>query len=202
VIIFALLAAISKILHLNTAIELKLMKGIRARNAEAFSELYDLYSGLLYGLILSIVKKRAEAEDLLHELFLQVWEKPYSLDTDKDHVYGWLTALARQMAIAHIRSRKPGSPNREINMPVVTGQASEDVPKRLDSTIIPARRDVLEQALQEIPEDQRLVIERAYYHGYTREELALLLDISPEIIGKQMHRGMIKLKNRLQCYIS
>lgn len=189
-------------LHLNAAKELKLMKRIQARDTEALSELYDLYSRLLFGLILSVVKKRTEAEDLLQEVFVQIWEKAPAFDADKGNVYGWVTTLTRHKAIDRIRSRNYKSQVREANELEPARLDGDGFSDPLDATIMAERAELLKKALQEIPEEQRQVIEIAYYNGFTQAELSEHLDIPLGTVKTRMRQGMIKLKNLLQRYIS
>ncbi|MDZ7772129.1 MAG: sigma-70 family RNA polymerase sigma factor [Balneolaceae bacterium] len=124
-----------------------------------------MYKGLLFGMILSVVGDREEAEDLLQEVFLRIWEKASSFDESRGNVYSWVVTLARNRAIDRIRSkgyktREKQSQvlNDEERGPTLEGQARDP----LTSTIYADRAEAVTKALREIPDEQRKVIEIAY----------------------------------------
>lgn len=201
--IFTLLATIGKITHGNSDDEVQLMKRIKARDEDALEELYDLYKRLLFGMILSIVKKREEAEDVLQEVFVKIWNKADSFNEDRGNVYSWIVTLTRNKAIDRIRSKGYKTQKKasvSIHEPLFTLEGDKYDP--MESTIFSDRAELVKKALQEIPESQSQVIKIAYYRGMTQSEIADHLDIPLGTVKTRTRQGMIKLKRILGEFIS
>ncbi|SMO77461.1 sigma-70 family RNA polymerase sigma factor [Fodinibius sediminis] len=202
-IIFSLLATIGKVMHGDSDDEIELMKRIQAGHEDALEELYELYKRLLFGMILSIVKKKEVAEDVLQEVFITVWDKAGSFDKDRGNVYSWILTLARNKAIDRIRSKSYKSQEKasvSIHDPFFTLEGDKFDP--LETTIFSNRAELVKRALQEIPEAQRRVIHIAYYRGLTQSEIANHLDIPLGTVKTRTRQGMIKLQRILGDYIN
>lgn len=202
-IIFTILAAIGKAAHLGADDEIELMKRIKAKDGEALGELYDLYSRLLYGMVISIVKKREEAEDVLQEVFIKIWEKASSFDEERGNVYSWLVTLTRNKAIDRIRSKDYKTQKKatqDVDAPEFTLEGEKFDP--LETTIFSDRAELVKKALGEIPESQSEVLKIAYYRGLTQREISNQLDIPLGTVKTRMRQGMIKLKDILGEFIT
>lgn len=202
-IIFTILAAIGKASHLGTDDEIELMKRIKARDDEALSELYDLYNRLLYGLIISIVKKREEAEDVLQEVFVKIWEKASTFNEDRGNVYSWIVTLTRNKAIDRIRSKgykTQKKASQDVDAPEFSLEGDTFDP--LETTIFSDRAELVRNALAKIPDSQSEVLKIAYYKGMTQREISDQLDIPLGTVKTRMRQGMIKLKDILGEFIS
>ena len=201
--IFNILAAIGNIAHGNADEEVQLMKRIKSRDAEALEELYGLYNRLLFSMVISIVKKREEAEDMLQEIFLKVWNKADSFDEERGNVYSWIVTLARNKAIDRIRSKGYKTQKKasvSIHKPLFTLEGDHYDP--LETTIFSDRAELVKKALQKIPESQSQVIKIAYYRGMTQSEISDQLDIPLGTVKTRTRQGMIKLKRILAEHLS
>ena len=202
-IIFTILATIGKMDHGDSDDELKLMKRIKARDEEALSELYDLYKRLLFGMVISIVKKREEAEDVLQEIFVKIWNKAESFDEERGNVYSWIVTLARNKAIDRIRSKGYKTQQKQsvsIHEPLFSLEGDKHDP--METTIFSDRAELVKRALEQIPEKQSEVIKIAYYRGMTQREISDHLDIPLGTVKTRTRQGMIKLKRILGDYIN
>ncbi|HKL18090.1 MAG TPA: sigma-70 family RNA polymerase sigma factor [Halalkalibaculum sp.] len=202
-IIFTILAAIGKAAHLGADDEVELMKRIKARDEEALAELYDLYNRLLYGMIISIVKKREEAEDVLQEVFIKIWESASTFDEERGNVYSWLVTLARNKAIDRIRSKDyktQKKASQDVDAPEFFLKGDKFDP--LETTIFSDRTELVKRALDKIPESQSEVLKIAYYRGLTQREISEQLEIPLGTVKTRMRQGMIKLKDILGEFIS
>lgn len=201
-IIFTILAAIGKVTHSGSEKEVQLMKKIKAKDAEALKQLYNLYDRLLFGMIISIVKKREEAEDVLQEVFVKVWEKAHTFNEDRGNVYSWLVTLTRNKAIDRIRSKGYKTQEKasvSVHEPAFTLEGDKFDP--LETTIHSDRAELVKRALGEIPESQSQVLKIAYYRGMTQSEISNHLDIPLGTVKTRTRQGMIKLKNILESFI-
>jgi len=201
-IIFPLFATIGKVLHGNSDDEIKLIKRIRTRDTDALEELYELYKQLLFGMVLSIVKKRPVAEDILQEVFVNIWSDADSFDEDQGNVYGWIVTLARNKAIDRIRSKEYKT-RQETSESVREAffTLDEDIVDPLETTIFSNRAELVKKALEELPETQSQVIKIAYYRGATQSEIADHLGIPLDSVKIRTREGMKKLKHILETYI-
>lgn len=201
-IIFTILAAIGQGAHLGADDEIELMRRIKGREEEALAELYDLYNRLLYGLIISIVKKREEAEDVLQEVFITIWERASTFNEDKGNVYSWIITLTRNKAIDRIRSKgykTQQKASQDVDAPEFSLEGDNFDP--LETTIFSDRTELVRKALTEIPDKQSEVLKIAYYSGMTQQEISDKLKIPLGTVKTRMRQGMLKLKDILGEFI-
>lgn len=189
------LAAVANDSYSNSADEIELIERIHRKDTDAFEELYDLYKRPLFGLILSIVKNRKEAEDLLREVFVTVWEKATAFKTEKGNVYSWLVALTRRTAIDYIRSDR--ALKREN---IDTIQTNNYDPFK--TTIYSDRTELVKKALTHVPEEKLEVLKIAYYRGMTQQEIADYLNVTLKTIKTRTTEGMLKFKQALEDFIT
>ncbi|MGE5859799.1 MAG: RNA polymerase sigma factor, partial [Ignavibacteria bacterium] len=163
--------------------EIELIGRIALKEEKALSELYDRYSKLLFSVILRIVKNREDAEEILHTVFLQIWDKPGLFDLNKGNLYSWLITLARNKGIDKIRSRnfreqyKQTGLNKADEMELEKKYGLEhntDLLQIFDSN---ERAHIISEALNELPPEQKTVIELAYFEGLTQAEMSEILNI-------------------------
>lgn len=202
-IIFTMLAATGKTAQLGADDEIELIKQIKAGDENALGELYDLYHRLLYSIVISIVKKREEAEDILQEVFVKIWEKADTFNEERGNVYNWIVTLSRNRAIDRIRSKGFNTrqkASQDVDTPdfILKGGLFDP----LETTIFSDRTELVRKALTEIPGSQRDVLKIAYYNGITQREISDHLDIPLGTVKKRMRQGMIKLKDILDEFIS
>lgn len=176
------------------------MRRIVAKEPKALGELYDHYNRLLFGLLLSILKKRTEAEDLLQEVFTQIWEKADQFDTASGSAYTWICTITRNKAIDRLRSKvykeqKKQSSSLDDDDVHVTLYSSENNP--LEDTILNERAKLVKQAMEQLSDKQREVIEVAYFEGKTQSEISEEFDVPLGTIKTRMRDAMIKLRTLL-----
>src|ERR1043165_172097 len=141
-----------------------LIARIRAGDQSAMADLYDRYAGVVYGVALRVLTSTAAAEDVVQEVFLQLWRNPQAFNADRGRLAPWLAVIARNRAIDHLRKRPPEDDIDEL--PISTGVDLEsDSAQKL---AIEKVRGVLAQ----IPPDQRKALEMAFFEGMTHTEIA------------------------------
>lgn len=200
---FYLIVALGSFTHNDSSDERALIKRVKAGDTKALEELYDLYKALLFGMIISIVKKREEAEDVLQEVFMKIWEKAHTFDEERGNVYSWIVTLTRNKSIDRIRSKGYKTQQKastSVNQPEFTLESDKFDP--LETTIFSDRSELVKKALEQIPEEQSEVIKVAYYGGMTQSEIAEHLGIPLGTVKTRTRQGMIKLKNILVDHIS
>lgn len=191
-------AAIGRFGHRKAEDEQELMRRVKAREVDALEELYELYKSLLFGLVLSILKNREEAEDLLQEIFIAAWQKAGSFDENRDNLYSWMTTLARNKAIARIRAGT--APGEIAAWPEETGTPLDSILQGhdpLQTTIYEDRAALIKSALRQIPDEQRIAVEAAFCRGLTYSEVSEYLDLPLNTVKANIRQGMISIKNIL-----
>ncbi len=177
-----------------------LLRQIAQRDQQAFSRLYDRYSSLIYTLVLRMVKSTAEAEDLLQEIFVQIWNKAHMFNDAKGSAYTWMMTLARRKAIDKIRSQD------FINKEETTDDEDKpvDLPDHdyaanpLHAAISREYEEFMQKGLGELAMEQREIIELSYYEGYTQAQIAEQLNIPLGTVKTRMRQGLLKLRDFLK----
>lgn len=148
----------------DTGDDMRLVARIRAGDQLALSELYDRYSGVVYGVALRILHDTGAAEDLLQDIFLQLWRKPDAFDSSRGSLGGWLAVIARHRAIDRLRQRRPESDIEDCILASNTDLRDETE----RSLVIEKVRGVM----SEMSPDQQKAMEMAFFEGLTHSEIA------------------------------
>lgn len=166
-----------------------LMQRIAQRDDKALAELYGRFSKALYNVIFGIVKRKEDAEEILCEIFFQVWEKAPAYDIAKGSVYTWLLTMARNRSIDRLRSKgfKNGRAESAMETDDVAGQ---DGHSQLDNVVLEERAGIVKTALGKISRDQRRVLETAYFEGLTHSEIAASLGVPLGTVKSRVRDGM------------
>jgi len=141
-----------------------LVARLRGGDQSAMADLYDLYSSVVYGVALRVLGDTTAAEDVLQEIFLQLWRRPQAFNAERGRLAPWLAVIARNRAIDVLRKRPPEADIDE--MPLSTGIDLEDVA---------AQRLAIERvrsAIGQLPPEQRKALEMAFFEGLTHTEIA------------------------------
>jgi RNA polymerase sigma-70 factor (ECF subfamily) len=137
---------------------------IRAGDQGAMADLYDRYSGIVYGVALRVLTSTTAAEDIVQEVFLQLWRNPQAFDANRGRLAAWLAVIARNRAIDQLRKRPAEDDIDEL--PISTGVNLED--ESSQRLAVEKVRGVLVQ----LPQDQRKALEMAFFEGMTHTEIA------------------------------
>lgn len=175
-----------------------LLKAIAGGAVWAMESLYQRYSRLLYSLAYRMVADHQIAEDLAQEAFLAVWRRATSYSPQSGAARSWLLSILHHRAIDHLRkvrrrSSMPEAPLEEIELDesTATPDVWDDAWRSLQSTQV-------RTALMQIPTEQRLVIELAYFQGWTHTEIAEGIQIPLGTVKARMRLGLLHLKRALE----
>jgi RNA polymerase sigma-70 factor (ECF subfamily) len=142
---------------------------LQRRDPRAMADLYDRYGRLVYALILRVVRDGGIAEDLVQETFLRVWNRAQGFDAERGALGPWLLAVARNRAIDYLRS-SAGRMRNSVEVPETEHPALfADMEKELLNSDRVRR---VRGALEKLSENQRAVIELAYFEGLSQSEMA------------------------------
>jgi RNA polymerase sigma-70 factor (ECF subfamily) len=172
------------------------LREIECGNAQSLALLYDDSISTLYGLALRILGDSADAEEVLMEVFEQVWRNARAFDSSRGSVQRWLTLLTRSRAIDRLRSAAARRQREEpVNLEQREITSRDPLP---DQTSIFRQQQVfVRQALNALPAEQRQVLELAYFSELTHAEIASTLSVPLGTIKTRIRMGMEKLRNAL-----
>jgi RNA polymerase sigma-70 factor, ECF subfamily len=152
------------------ALDAALVERMTAGDESALAALYDRYAGVLYGLLLRILKDTHAAEEVLQDLFLQLWRTAARFDASRGSMTAWLMVMARNRAISRLRRR-----DRHVMADDPEGFLLESAPDPSNIEDDAARRELARQlraAMASLPGEQREALELAYFEGMTQTEIA------------------------------
>ena len=177
--------------------DVELLKAVAVRDeaAEAaLGQLYDRYRLILFGVLIRILNNREEAEDVLQEVFLQVWRRAADFDANRGRPFTWLVTLARSRGIDRLRSL--ASRERVATM-AGADEAADEVSDAATDAIRSEQRGVVNSALSQLPEEQKRPLMLAYFDGLTQSEIATQLGAPLGTVKTRMRSGMMKLRELL-----
>lgn len=170
-----------------------LLKAIAARDEAALAQLYDRYRAILFGLLMRILNNREEAEDVLQEVFLQVWRKAADFDENRGRPFTWLVTLARSRGIDRLRTLA----SRERVAEAGAREVSEEISDAATDALKSEQRGLVSDALAKLPDEQKRPIMLAYFDGLTQSEIATRLGAPLGTVKTRMRTGMIRLRELL-----
>ena len=144
--------------------EREMVASIRGGHEQAMAQLYDRYSSIVYSVALRVLGDTGAAEDVLQDVFMQLWRKPESLDANRGSLAAWLAVIARHRAIDVLRKRKPETDISEV-MIALDLDLEEEAGRKLAI-------EKVRKALAGMPAEQRKAVELAFFEGLTHSEIA------------------------------
>ena len=150
--------------NMSATDDMGLLTRIQSGDQEAMSALFDRYGTMVYSVALRVLKDAGEAEDVMQEIFVQVWKNPGAFVSGKGSLGGWLVVVARNRSIDMIRRRRPTEQVELFALPSSTNLAREAERNSLLGKI----RGVMVS----LPEEQRNSVELAFFEGLSHSEIA------------------------------
>ena len=175
----------------GTYTEQELVTALKGGDEQAFSYLYDSYSGSLYNIILQIVKIPETANDVLQEVFINIWRKMGNYDPLKGRLFTWMLNISRNASIDMLRSKAYQNilQNQEITESVYVANSINET--QVDSIGLGSFTGKLRP-------EHRALIELAYFKGYTQEEIAEIEDIPLGTVKTRIRNALLQLREYLK----
>ena len=173
--------------------DIELLHAIARSEEGALTALYDRYRLILFGLLVRILNSREEAEDVLQEVFLQVWRRAADFDEERGRPFTWLVTLTRSRAIDRLRVLAARQRLTDSAALEVSAEASDAVADALHAE----QREIIAQALASLPAEQRRTLKLAYFEGLTQSEIAARLDSPLGTVKTRMRAGLMTLRELL-----
>jgi RNA polymerase sigma-70 factor (ECF subfamily) len=172
-----------------------LLAGAASGDQDAFSRFYDATSAAVYGLALRILRNPAEAEEVALDVFLQVWRDAARYDPRRGSALSWLLVLARSRAIDRLRSRMPT--RRAETVFDEEREIADEAHGPGETSWIAQQGAIVRRALRELPGEQRVALELAYFGGLTHAEIAERLSVPIGTAKSRIRLGMMKMREAL-----
>ncbi len=175
----------------------ELMSRVAARDGAAFTRLFELHAPVALGLLNRILGGRSEAEEVLQEVFLQIWMQADRYDVDRSSPRGWILMMARSRALDRRRRRASSRRREEIAGEEAGGEGIAALgTERLE--LLERQRQV-DLALGHLTPDQRRCIEMAFFEGLTHTQIAERLEAPLGTVKSRILLGMNKLRQALSA---
>ena len=172
----------------DAADEMRLIARLRAGDQLAMSELYDRYGKVVYAVALRVLQDAAAAEDVLQDVFLQLWRNPNAFDASRGSLAAWLAVIARHRSIDRLRKRRPET---DIEECVIT--SGPDLQDETERALVVEK---VRSALAEMNPDQRSALELAFFQGLTHSEIAEKTGEPLGTIKTRIRSGLRQLRAR------
>ena len=172
-----------------------LIRSVAGGDQSAMTTLYDSTSRLVYGLALRILDDTAAAEEVMLDVYMQVWRQASLYDDKRGAPLAWLTTIARSRSIDRLRSTAQEQRRRE---PLESASISSTATSAEDFTVASEMQKLVRAALDTLCPEQREVIEMAYYGGFSHSEVAAKLGQPLGTVKTRIRLGMIKLREVLK----
>ena len=181
----------------NRAEEFDLLRRIAQRERAAFEDLYSRYANILYASALKFVKEDADAQDVVQDVFIQIWDKAKLYDPAKGKPLTWALTLTRNRAIDRIRAIQRRTRLRDEFEQETFVDESAGVREALSGVDASEKGQILRKAVSQLSPQQKKVIELAYFGGFTQTEIAEKLAEPLGTVKARARRGLLKLKELL-----
>jgi RNA polymerase sigma-70 factor (ECF subfamily) len=177
--------------------DVELLGRIASQDRAAFAEFYDRHAPLMFSVASKILNDAGEAEDVLQETFVQLWEKAGVFDPKLGKASSWVATMARNKAIDRIRA------SQRRNRLADEAGAEFAIASEVNDTANEAihghdKATLIQSAITGLPAEQRRAIELAYFSGLTQDEISQKLNTPLGTIKARIRRGLLKLRDQLE----
>ena len=178
--------------------ETPLLTRIAQQDPAALSELYDRYARIIYAVAFKILGSVEEAEEVVVDVFCQVWRTAGAYNPQRGRVDGWLFMLTRSRAMDRLRRLQKTARAASASVEILLTRSPQMSSSPEEDLLISERRAQVLTALSQLPEEQREVLELAYYKGLTHVEIAAQTGKSLGTIKTRIRLGLKKLRTTLE----
>ncbi|MFL6446262.1 MAG: sigma-70 family RNA polymerase sigma factor [Bryobacteraceae bacterium] len=170
---------------------------VQKGNAEALAKLYDATSRPLYSLALRVLGNAADAEEVLLDVYQQIWRSAKSFNPARGSVWNWLVLLTRSRALDRLRKTASTRQHELPALPEQSPVASSD-PLPEQTSMLAQEQTTVREAIRTLPPEQREALELAFFTGLTHNEIAVRLGLPLGTIKTRIRSAMDKLRAALQ----
>ena len=177
--------------------EIELLKRIGQGDRRSFEELYDRFSGVLFSTAYRMLKNQEAAEDVLQDVFIQIWKKAPLYNSARGRPMTWAITLTRNKAIDLLRStQRRGNLQDNVQNELATFEQFDDR-SSFDAVASVETSKLVRDSIQKLSKDQRQAIELAFFSSMTQTEIAEHLNEPLGTIKARIRRGMMALRDMI-----
>jgi RNA polymerase sigma-70 factor (ECF subfamily) len=167
-----------------------LLERLQTADQQAMAALFDRYSGIVYSVALRVLKDSAQAEDVMQDIFIQIWKKPGAFVSGRGSLGAWLAVVARNRAIDSLRRRRPTDSVEDVVLASSTDLASESERNLL--------MEKVRGHLHQLPPEQRKSVEMAYFEGLSHSEISEKTGDALGTVKTRIRLALIALRKAMQ----
>ena len=168
-----------------------LLSRLQSGDEQAMASLYDRYSKIVYSVALRVLRDPASAEDVLQEIFMQIWRNPDSFIATRGSLGGWLAVVTRNRSIDALRRKRPTDSVDDVVLASPCNLANE------------AERNVMMEkarsVMLKLPPEQRKTLEMAFFDGLTHAEIAEMTGDPLGTVKTRIRSALISIRKALQA---
>lgn len=177
--------------------DVSLLTSISQGDQAALSALYDRYAKIIYAFAFKSLRSVEESEEVVMDVFAQVWRIGDRYDAQKGRVDTWLFTIARSRILDRVRKLQRTQGATTFSIDAVEIQPKADSVDLFEEAFIAERRSRMMAAMKTLPDEQRFVLELAYYQGLSHSQIAAQTGISLGTVKTRIRLGLNKLKSIL-----
>jgi RNA polymerase sigma-70 factor (ECF subfamily) len=181
---------IASVPQTSTGDDASLLTQLQSGDQRAMATLYDRYSRLVYSVALRVVREPATAEDVLQEVFMQLWRNPDGFMAARGSLGSWLAVVARNRSIDTLRRKRPSAQIDDVPL-VAPGNLADEA----------ERNTMMERAratMQQLPREQRKTLEMAFFDGLTHSEIAEMTGDPLGTVKTRIRTALLSLRKAFQ----
>jgi len=178
-------------------LQAELVIAMAGGDRQALGRLYDLLGRPLYSLSYRVLNDNAEAQDVVHDVFIQLWQKAADFDPQRGSVFAWAATLVRNRSIDRVRMRQRRAEILHDSATDIHPPAAGDEPDSGDTLWLQEKAAAVRAALGALAPDQRRAIELAFFGGFTQQQISDQLKEPLGTIKARIRRGLLKLREAL-----
>ena len=167
-----------------------LIAAMRAQEPTALADIYDRYSSIVYSVALRVLRDTAAAQDVMQEVFLQLWRRPDIYTPQRGSLPAWLAVVTRNRSIDALRRQRPTDNVEELQL-----ASHFDLGSDSERTLM---LDKVRGLLGSLPEDHRHALELAFFEGHTHAEIAEITGNPLGTVKTRIRNALITLRKALQ----
>lgn len=168
-----------------------LLARVKNKDQKTMTELFDRYGGMVYSVALRVLKDPGQAEDVMQDIFFQVWENPARFVSGRGSLGAWLAVVARNRAIDILRRRRPSDSVEEVVLPSKTNLGAE-----VERNVI---MEKVRTALSGLPSEQQHSVELAFFEGLSHSEIAAKTGDPLGTVKTRIRSALLSVRKAIQA---
>lgn len=185
-------------IDISEARDRDLVRRLRDRDEEAFRGLFARYAPTAKALALRVVRQSHLAEEIVQEAFMAVWRNPDAYDDGRGSVRSWLMGMVHHRAVDLVRREEAYRRRAEDSIPEAKQEQVDHAEEVTERVALPQERRIVREALDELPQEQRAVLEMMYFDGLSQSQIAQKTGLPLGTVKSRTLLGMRRMRTALE----